>query len=133
MRKLSRKEILKSLFIWGITFIILWTVTALWENPFFNRMTSYWYLDYIILVLESAIIGLYMGTRSNTHCDYSKGATAGWIFWFLGFGCIVCNKILLMIFWASFLLSYIEPIRYYIGLAWIMLMSYFLYKKITNT
>ena len=93
-------------------------------------MTPNTYIDFIILTLESVIIWFYMGTKANKACDYSKKATVWWVFWFLGFWCLVCNKILLFTFWASFLLSYIEPIRYYMWFAWIFIMWYFLYEKL---
>ncbi len=132
MRKLDKTEIIKSIFYATILFIVLWIVTGLWNNSFFTRMTPTTNIDIIILTLESIIIWFYMWTKANTKCDYSKKATIWWIFGFLGFWCLVCNKILLIIFWSSFLLSYIEPIRYYIGFLWIGIMGYFLYKKLKS-
>jgi len=132
IRKIENMEILKSLWFAIITFIVLWTLTAIWGNPFFSRMTPITNLDIIILALESVIIWFYMWTKANFKCDYSKKATVWWIFGFLWFWCLVCNKILLLVFGATFLLSYIEPVRYYIGFVWIFIMGYFLYKKLKD-
>lgn len=132
IRKLDKTEILKSLWLAVIIFAVLWTITALWNTPFFSRMTPNTNIDFIVLVLESIIIGFYIWTKVNTKCNYSKKMTAWGIFGFLWFWCLVCNKILLMIFWATFLLQYIEPVRYYIWFIGIWVMWYFLYKKLKD-
>jgi hypothetical protein len=130
IRKLENKEILYWIVYSIIFFILLWTLTSLWDNLFFTRMTNVKNIDFIILSLESLIIWFYLSTKNLWKCDYSNKATIWWIFWFLWFGCLVCNKILLLTFWATFLLSYIEPIKYYIWFWWIIIMWYFLYKKL---
>ncbi len=95
------------------TFVAFGTVTALWENPLFLRMTPVVSLDYIILSIESLLLGLLFGIKGSS-CTPKK-ATLGGLLSFLGYGCSICNKILLLLLGSSFLLTYFEPIRHPIG------------------
>ena len=44
-----------------IVFVMMGTLTALWHNPYFIRMTPVTGWDYLILSLESMLIGLFFG------------------------------------------------------------------------
>jgi hypothetical protein len=92
-------------------------------------MTPVTGLDYLILSLESMLIGLFFGIPTP-RCA-SKKAGIGGVFGFLGFGCLICNKLLLLLFGSSFLLTYFEPIRYYVGAVGILIFTFALYQKIT--
>ena len=83
--------------------------------------------DYIILSLESLLIGLFFGIQAP-HCATKKAAIGG-VLGFVGFGCSVCNKILLLLFGSSFLLSYFEPFRHYTGALGLLLFSYALIQR----
>ena len=83
--------------------------------------------DYIILSFESLLIGLFFGIRAP-HCATKKAAIGG-VLGFVGFGCPVCNKILLLLFGSSFLLSYFEPVRLYAGASGLLLFSYALIQR----
>ena len=108
--EISYREWFISLSITVATFLLFDTVTALWSNPFFIRMTEVSDLDYVILGFETILIGLFFGIRAPK-CAVKKAGFGG-IFGFLGFGCSLCNKLLLLLFGSSFLLTYFEPIRY---------------------
>ena len=103
------------------------TLTALWLNPYFIRMTPVTGWDYLILSLESMLIGLFFGIP-KPRCA-SKKAGIGGVFGFLGFGCSICNKFLLLPLGSRFLLTYFEPIRYYIGATVILIFYFVLYQK----
>ncbi len=45
-------------------FVVLGTVTALWRNPLFIRMTPVTGWDFVILGLEALGLGLYLGVRA---------------------------------------------------------------------
>ena len=109
------------------SFLLLGTITALWNNSFFIRMTEVNGWDYIILSFESLLIGLFFGIQAP-HCATKKAGIGG-VLGFVGFGCSVCNKILLLLFGSSFLLSYFEPVRHYAGALGLLLFSYALIQR----
>ena len=108
-------------------FLLLGTITALWNNSFFIRMTEVNGWDYIILSFESLLIGLFFGIRAPHFA--TKKAEIGGVLGFIDFGCPVCNKILLLLFGSSFLLSYFEPVLYYAGALGLLLFSYALFQR----
>ena len=93
-----------------IVFVMMGTLTALWHNPYFIRMTTVRGWDYLILSMESMLISLFFGIPKPS-CA-SKKAGIGCVFRFLGFGCSICNKLFLLLFGFRFLFTYFEPIRY---------------------
>ena len=127
LKQISLNEWLSTLIIASAAFLLLGAVTALWSNPFFMRMTEVSGWDYIILSFESLLIGLFFGIRAP-HCA-KKIAGIGGVLGFVGFGCSVCNKILLLLFGSSFLLSYFEPVRHYAGALGLLLFSYALIQR----
>ena len=127
--EISYREWFISLSITVATFLLFGTVTALWSNPFFIRMTEVSDLDYVILSFETILIGLFFGIRAPK-CAVKKAGFGG-IFGFLGFGCSLCNKLLLLLFGSSFLLTYFEPIRYYVGVTGILIFSFALFQKLS--
>ena len=127
LKQLSLKEWLSTLIIASAAFLLLGTITALWNNSFFIRMTEVNGWDYIILSFESLLIGLFFGIRAP-HCATKKAGIGG-VLGLVGFGCPVCNKILLLLFGSSFLLSYFEPVRHYAGALGLLLFSYALIQR----
>jgi len=55
LKQLSLKEWLNTLIIASAAFLLLGTITALWNNSFFIRMTEVSVWDYIILSFESLL------------------------------------------------------------------------------
>ena len=68
------------------------------------------------------MVGLFFGIRTP-NCATKKAGIGG-VLGFFGFSCLVCNKILLLLFGSSFLLSYFEPVRHYVGALGILLFFY---------
>lgn len=96
-----------------LSFVSLGTVSALWRNPFFIRMTPAGGWEIGLLAALSILIGVYVAIRSPV-CR-TKTATTGGIISFLGIACPVCNKILLVIFGGELLMAYFEPVRVYVA------------------
>jgi hypothetical protein len=96
-----------------VSFAALGTVTALWQNPFFVRMTPAGGWEITLLALMSGLGGFYMALR-RSECG-TRTATVGGVLGFLGIACPVCNKILLLLFGGELLLTYFEPVRIYIA------------------
>ena len=126
--QLRSREWMVSLGIAGSIFAMLGTVTALWQNPFFIRMTPITIWDFVILGLEALLLGMYLGIRAPA-CGVAR-ASLGGVFGFLGFGCSICNQLLILIFGASFLLTYFEPYRYLVGFAGIAMLILALVRKL---
>ena len=126
---LTAKEIFLSFLVAGGAFVLMGTMTALWKNPFFTRMTPTSGYELWLLVAESLLLGFYFGIRRSK--EKGTCSTVGGVLGFLGIACPVCNKILLLLFGSTFLLSYFEPVRLYVGLLGISLLSYGLYRKLS--
>ena len=84
---------LKAGLIATLAFAALGTVTVLWENPIFFRMTPTSGFEIALLSLQAIMFGIYLSIPSN-HCP-TKTLSAGGVLGFLGIACPVCNKILL--------------------------------------
>ncbi|MEE8364391.1 MAG: hypothetical protein V3R76_01275 [Gammaproteobacteria bacterium] len=108
----------KGLVVAALSFIGLGTVSALWENPFFIRMTPVGGWEITLLALLSILIGTYVAIRSP-QCA-TKSATTGGVLGFLGIACPVCNKILLLLFGGELLMTYYEPVRIYVAIVGVL-------------
>jgi hypothetical protein len=98
-----------------LAFLGLGTVSALWNNPFFMRMTPVGGWEIGLLGALSALFGLYVAVRRRACADREAGA--GGVLGFIGIACPVCNKILLLLFGGELLLTYFEPVRIYVAAA----------------
>lgn len=132
--KIKYLAIIPNIVFFSIVFFLVFGIlTVLIPNKFFARMTSVTYLDYIILVFTSILLGTYVSFYIYQKKSMNKTCTAaaysGGIGGFLGFGCPVCNKILVLLLGITGVLTYIEPYRPFIGFAGIGLMSYSVYSK----
>ena len=107
-------SILKGVLIAVLSFAGFGTVSALWDNPLFIRMTPAGGWEIALLAVLSGLIGIYVAIRSPL-CA-TKSATTGGVLGFLGVACPVCNKILLLIFGGELLMTYYEPVRIYVAL-----------------
>lgn len=94
-------------------FVSLGTVSALWNNPFFMRMTPAGGWEIGLLGALSALFGLYVAIRRLACADRAAGA--GGVLGFLGVACPVCNKVLLFLFGGELLLAYFEPVRLHVA------------------
>jgi hypothetical protein len=97
----------------AIAFAALGTVSALWSNPLFIRMTPAGGWEVALLALLSMLFGVYVAVRRPACADRAAGT--GGVLGFIGVACPVCNKVLLMLFGSELLLTYFEPIRLYVA------------------
>lgn len=98
-----------------LAFAVLGTVSALWENPFFVRMTAAGSWEVALLGAMSVLLGFYVAIRRAACSNRTVGV--GGLLGFLGVACPVCNKVLLFAFGSELLLAYFEPIRVYVAAA----------------
>ena len=81
-------------------------------------MTPITFLDEIFLVSSSLLLGAYVGVhyyKKNTANKCDAVATSGGIGSFLAFACPVCNKLLVLLFGVTALMTYFEPYRPLLG------------------
>lgn len=114
-----------------LAFAVVGTVSALWANPFFIRMTPVSGFEITLLAILSLLSGLYVAIRRPACADY----TAGWggVLGFLGVACPVCNKLLLLLFGAELLLVYFEPVRIYVAAGGIALLAIAIFREHRRT
>lgn len=116
-----------------IFFVVFGVVTFLIPNKFFARMTQVTALDYIFLIFTSLLLGTYVSFHQYQKKYGSKkcsvAATSGGVFGFLGFGCSVCNKLLILLLGVAGVLTYVEPYRPLIGSTGVVLLGYAVYSK----
>ncbi|MEJ6783400.1 hypothetical protein [Aminobacter sp. Piv2-1] len=103
------RAILKGAAAAALTFAALGTVSALWDNPFFVRMTAVAGWELPALVVMSALSGLYIAVRRPV-CSVRRAGIGG-VTGFIGIACPTCNKILMLLFGGEFLLMWFDPIR----------------------
>ena len=104
-----------------LAFVVLGSVSALWDNPFFIRMTPVGNFEVILLFVMSVLLGFYVAIR-RPFCAM-KMAGSGGVLGFIGIACPVCNKVLLFLFGGELLLIYFEPVRIYVALAGTMIVA----------
>lgn len=97
------------------SFLVLGTAAALWPNPFFMRMTPTGGFEVVLLAAQSVLLGVYLAIPVPA-CA-TKLAGIGGVASFLGVACPICNKVLLFLFGAQLLLTYLEPVRIYLAAA----------------
>lgn len=111
----SWQSALKGVAVALLSFGALGTVSALWDNPLFVRMTPAGGWEIGLLALLAVLFGIYFAIRAPA-CA-TKSATAGGVLGFIGVACPVCNKILLLLFGGELLMTYFEPVRIYVAAA----------------
>lgn len=102
--------------LWSIgTFLAVGTVSALWPNPLFARMTPAQGFEIWALALQSLLVGVYVLVRRPA-CSVKPMGIAS-VIAFLGVACPTCNKILLLVLGSELILAHIEPLRPHIAAA----------------
>lgn len=102
-----------------LSFALLGTVSALWENPLFIRMTPVEGFETMALAAQSLLLGLFVAIPRSS-CATPVAGTGG-VLGFLGIACPICNKILVLLFGTELLLSYLEPARPYLAMAGVVI------------
>lgn len=108
-------------------------VSVLIPNKFFGRMTPILPIEYVFFIITSVLLGTYISFHlfqkksSNKACSataYSGGAMG-----FMGFGCVFCNKILLLLLGATGVANFIQPYKPLFGSVGVALMGFAVYRK----
>ncbi len=111
--------------------------TAIYENPFFVRMTPVRPQDYIIWILSSLLIGLIAGSYFVAGSTSGDGKIAsGGVLSVLAVGCPICNKPVVLLLGTSGALTFFAPLQLYLGIASVLLLGWTLLlraKALTDT
>lgn len=126
----STRDVARGLAVAAAMFAALGTVAALWQNPLFMRMTPTSGFEIALLLLQSALAGVYVGLPRNP-CG-KRTAGVGAIIGFLGIACPVCNKLLVVLIGSALLLEYFEPVRLYVALGGAVLLAAAVWLKATR-
>lgn len=127
----SFKHVVRGAAVAVAMFAGLGTVAALWENPFFARMTPAGGFEIALLLLQSTLAGIYVGLPQR-RCG-ARTAGAGAVIGFLGIACPVCNKLLVLLIGSTLLLEYFEPVRLYVALGGAVLLAAAIWLKLRRT
>ena len=130
MTTISRKDVARGAAVAATMFVGLGTVAALWENPLFMRMTPTGSFEIALLLLQSALAGVYVGLPQR-RCG-TRTAGAGALIGFLGIACPVCNKVLVLLVGSTLLLAYYEPVRLHVALAGVALLAAAIWLKLAQ-
>jgi hypothetical protein len=105
-------------FLAGIgTLLAIGTVSAIFANPYFTRMTPVRTQDFPIWVATGVLVGLIAGTFAiRSVGGHSGKVIAGGLFADLAVGCPVCNKAVVLLIGTSGALTFFEPLQLWIGL-----------------
>ncbi len=117
---------------WAVTILsaaiglaVIGLATAIYENPFFMRMTPVRTQDYVIWLLSSVLMGLIVGSyfaASSTSVDGK--ILSGGLLSVVAVGCPTCNKIVILLLGTSGALNIFAPIQLYIGVASVFLLGW---------
>ncbi len=128
MDYITRTRIFSGVAATGVMFALIGTVTALWKNPFFGRMTPVQGFEIPLLAVLAVLSGVYVVVRRPLCAN--NAITGAGVLGFLGVACPICNKILFLMFGGEALLAYYEPIRLYLTLASIALALWLVWREI---
>ncbi len=102
-------------------FAVLGTVTAVWSNPLFVRMTPVGPWEFGATALTALLAGV-TAALWVPRCNL-RTSGAGGVASFLGIACPTCNKILMLIFGGPALLAWFDPIRPWLAAAGVITMG----------
>ena len=116
------RRILRGVAIGLLMFTSLGTVTAVWVNPFFVRMTPVepWELGATVL---TALLAGVTAALWLPHRRLRASGTGGMVS-FLGIACPTCNKVLMLVFGGPALLAWFDPLRPYLAAAGMIIMAF---------
>lgn len=114
----------------AIGLLVIGLPTAIYENPFFVRMTPVRPQDYVIWVVSSVLIGLIAGSYFAGRSTVGEGKmVSGGVLSVLAVGCPICNKPVVLLLGTSGALSFFAPVQLYIGVASVLLMGWTLFLR----
>ena len=119
--------------------VIIAVPSDLIDTPIFGRPVAVRWIDYVILAVTSALIGLIFAIRPEAvESSELAGATErqrtiwGGFVSFLAVGCPVCNQAVVALVGVSGALSWWAPVQPFVGLLAVALLLYTLRKRLNT-
>ncbi len=105
--------------------------TAVIPTGLFTRMVPAGILDYIFLIVTSAMLGAYVSLYlyGRRTCSKDYAAAGGAVPAFLAVSCPACSVILVSLFGMSAVMIYFEPLRPVLGIIGTVILAAALYLK----
>lgn len=125
----SRGALARGLLASAGVFVLFGFVSALVPNPFFVRMVDATALDYVLLVLTSALVGAYVVQRPGLEDCTDRCAYGGAAGGFLAVACPTCNALLVAAVGSSALMTYFDPLRPLLGALAVALLAGVIYVR----
>ena len=125
----------------GIAAVLIAVPSDLIDTPIFGRPVAVRWIDYVILAVTSALIGLILAIRPDPAASEELAATVdrqgtrtvwGGFVSFLAVGCPVCNQAVVALIGVSGALSWWAPVQPFIGLLAVGLLLYTLRKRLNT-
>lgn len=105
-----------------LVFAVLGTVTAVWANPLFVRMTPVGPWELAATVITALLAGV-TAALWVPQCRMRASGTGG-VASFLGIACPTCNKVLMLAFGGPALLAWFDPLRPWLAAAGVVTMGW---------
>ena len=122
----------------GVAAVIIAVPSDLIDTPIFGRPVAARWIDYVILAVTSALIGLIFAIRPEstelaaaTERQGTRTIWGGFVS-FLAVGCPVCNQAVVALVGVSGALSWWAPVQPFVGLLAVALLLYTLRKRLNT-
>jgi len=143
LRGLEARTWLRAVPLSLLAMVVIAVPADLIENRFFGRPIPPGPVDYVILVVTAALIGLILairpdraaGVASETETDFERQSAQtmwGGFVSFLAVGCPVCNQAVVALLGTSGALSWWAPVQPVVGLAAVALLLFTLHKRLAT-
>ena len=141
IRSLPRAVWPRALVYGAIAAVLIAVPSDLIDTPIFGRPVPARWLDYVILAITAALIGLILAIRPASDgapeaqaAAERQGTTTMWggLVSFLAVGCPVCNQAVVALVGVSGALSWWAPVQPVIGLAAVALLVWTLRKRLNT-
>ncbi len=128
----------------GIAAVLIAVPSDLIDTPIFGRPVEVRWIDYVILAITSALIGLILAIRPEPADPAASEELAvtvdrqgtrtvwGGFVSFLAVGCPVCNQAVVALIGVSGALSWWAPVQPFVGLLAVGLLLYTLRKRLNT-
>ena len=138
---LTRATWPRALLFGAIAAVLIAVPSDLIDTPIFGRPVEVRWIDYVILAVTSALIGLIFAIRPEAaessglaEAAERQGTRTIWggFVSFLAVGCPVCNQAVVALVGVSGALSWWAPVQPFIGLLAVALLLYTLRKRLNT-
>lgn len=125
----------------AVAAVLIAVPSDLIDTPIFGRPVAVRWIDYVILAVTSALIGLIFAIRPEPAAStelvaaterQGTGTIWGGFVSFLAVGCPVCNQAVVALVGVSGALSWWAPVQPFVGLLALALLLYTLRKRLNS-